>query len=58
MTPTILHKNPDGHIEFEQTGACEFVRDLATSVTVAYICANEDCGFAVAPENLGELKES
>jgi succinate dehydrogenase/fumarate reductase-like Fe-S protein len=55
MSPCSLIRDEDGTVEIEPLPQSEFVRDAATSVTVAYTCGNEDCGHTVAPEDLPGL---
>lgn len=55
-TPCEIEATDEG-IEITMEASSEFVREMATSVTVAYTCANEECGFTIAPDQLGTLKE-
>jgi len=42
-----------GEIEIEMDPNAEFQREAATSVIVAYACANENCGNSLTPDQLG-----
>lgn len=55
LTPCTLVKGEDGMIEQSFDMRAEMARDAATSVTTMYLCANEECGFAVEPTGLNKL---
>ena len=42
-----------GGVEIEMDPNAEFTREAATSVIVAYTCANENCGNSLSPDQLG-----
>lgn len=52
----IIDLGDDG-IEVTMDSHTEFIRDMATSVTVAYTCGDEECGYTTAPDRLDSLKE-
>lgn len=56
-TPCEIIVLDDGGIEIFMDSSTEFIRDMATSVTVAYTCAADECGFTTAPDRLDSLKE-
>ena len=56
MTPTVIRRLPDGSLEMECSGDAEFIRDMATSVTILYLC--QGCDYAYSPDNLGLLEEA
>lgn len=58
MTPCDLVRTPTG-IEIEIEPTAETGRDMASAVTVAYVCVADDCGYSVEPDRLNdELKEA
>jgi hypothetical protein len=55
LTPCRLTSGDGGNPEIEFDARAEHTREAATSVTTAYICANEECGHTVQPEELRTL---
>jgi hypothetical protein len=47
LTPCILVREETGEVSIEFDMRAELARDAATSVVLAYTCANEDCGYTV-----------
>lgn len=43
-TPCNIVKTPEG-VEIEPSPVAEFVRNMSTSVTVAYMCKDEPCRY-------------
>jgi len=56
MQPTTIVKS-EGRIAFEPHPMAEFMRSMATDVTLAYTCGDPECGFTVTPDQLHRLKE-
>lgn len=55
LTPCSLRRDRDGNPEIEFDARAEHTREAATSVTTGYICANEECGHTLSPEELRSL---
>jgi hypothetical protein len=51
LTPVTIYKTDDG-IEIDVSSRSEFIRDMETSVTMGYKCAEETCTFMLLPADL------
>jgi hypothetical protein len=54
VVPVTILKE-DGQMVVERSLRSEFVRDMATSATLAYMCAHPECAFSVGPDEIGQL---
>lgn len=51
LTPcTLIREQGDVQVEFDSRA--EMNREAATSVTTAYLCATEECGYTLSPTDL------
>lgn len=58
ITPCDLVSTETG-IEIEITPVAEMRRDMASAITIAYVCTAPECGYGVPAERLNdELKEA
>ena len=55
LTPCRLVRGREGNVEIEFDARAEHSREAATSITTAYICANEECGHVLDSKELREL---
>ena len=54
LTPcTLIREGDEVQVEFDMRA--EMSREASTSVTTMYLCANEDCGYALDPLNLNKV---
>jgi hypothetical protein len=51
LTPCTLTRE-DGEVQVEFDMRSELARDAASSVTLAYTCANEECGHTINAADL------
>lgn len=51
LTPCTLTRE-EGQVQVEFDMRAELARDAATSVTLAYTCANEECGYTIDASSL------
>jgi hypothetical protein len=58
LTPCVLIRESDGSIGIEFDMRAELARDAATSVVLAYTCANEECGHTVQADALAKEVQS
>ncbi len=55
VTEVSFERRDDGQIEIDVDPMGEFIKEDGTSTVIAYMCSNENCGYAFEPAQLNEV---